>query len=51
MMAVHHGDEPSFPEHRSAAGIATDADSLVRRNLQDRSPGIAGRERVIVPGS
>jgi hypothetical protein len=50
-MAVHHGDEPSSPEHRFASGIATDANSLVMRNLQGRSPGIAGRQRVIVLGS
>jgi hypothetical protein len=51
MMAVHHGDEPSSPEHRFASGIAADANSLAGWNLQDRSPGIPGRQRVIVLGS
>ena len=50
MMAVHHGDEPSFLGHRFADVIETDCDPPVMRDARDSDLVIAGWERLILCG-
>lgn len=48
MMAVHHGDEPSFAGRRFAAVFEADTDSSVAGDAEDRDLLIAGNQHLIV---